>query len=82
MVNAKERRQVVEDFEREPLEVLATKLKCAVCIAFIGGIVVIGYQGAPTAVGADVVRAAWLSSVAAAQHADRVHEPTQGEYGP
>jgi hypothetical protein len=47
MISAKERQKLVENFERDQFDVVAMRVKCAVCIAVIGGIAFIGYQAEP-----------------------------------
>jgi hypothetical protein len=82
MVSQKERRRLVEYYERDSLEVSATRLKCAVCIVFIVGIAAMGYRADTASREADGSLAQRLSSVAGGPHADYVHEPNPAEQGP
>jgi hypothetical protein len=82
MVSAKERRRLMEDFEREPLGSIATRGKCVVCIIFIVGIAAMGYRTESATREADGLRAQRLSNVVAGQHADYAQNTTQEEHGP
>lgn len=77
MLSAIERRRLVEAYEREPIEIVATAIKCSVCIAFIGAIAFIGYR---TDLSADQVdgRAPHATGAAIAQNTMRSDEHGAG----